>query len=88
MITDLPQLPNGPTRGNITDAQRGVIAKPMTVYEGPVALVEQDGLTFTHTQVESSLDPEWDDTLQVRQADLTEKGGKRILSLTPWSVSW
>ncbi len=87
MITDLPQLSAGVTWQNVTDSQRGVIAKPMTVYEGPVTLVQQDNITFTHCQVESSLDPEWVDTLQIRQADLAEKDGKKILSLTPWSVS-
>jgi hypothetical protein len=59
----------------------------MTVYEGPVKLVEQDNMTFTHTTIESSLNPEWEATLQVRQVLLDEKVGKKILILIPWSVS-
>lgn len=50
-------------------------------------LVEQDNMTFTHTTIESSLNPEWEATLQVRQVLLDEKVGKKILILIPWSVS-
>ncbi|KAN0120347.1 hypothetical protein V8E51_002555 [Hyaloscypha variabilis] len=88
MITDHgPGLPANVTWQNATDAQLGAVAAKITIYEGPVTLVHQDNLTFTHTQIETALNPAWVDTLQVRQAELVETEGKKILTLIPWAVS-
>jgi Lipocalin-like domain len=88
MLTDLPGFPNGTTWQNATDSEKGLVAKRMTVYEGPVTLVQQDNLTFTHTSVEDALNPDWVGTLQVRQALLEENGGTKIMTLIPWAVSF
>jgi hypothetical protein len=87
MITDLPQINGSLPWKNATDAQRGLIAKRMVVYEGPITLVEENNTTFTHVQVESSLVPEWTPSLQVREAHYVEEDGKEILTLIPWAAS-
>jgi Lipocalin-like domain len=87
MITDKPQLPPGTVWSNATDAQKGAIARKMTVYEGPLTIFEQGNVTLTHVTVEVALNTEWVHSLQVRQALLEEKEGKEILTLIPWSVS-
>ncbi|KAE9380956.1 hypothetical protein N431DRAFT_459862 [Stipitochalara longipes BDJ] len=88
MITDHgPGLPTNVTWQNATSAELGVVVQKMTIYEGPVTLVEQGNLTFTHTAVQTALNPQWVNTVQVRQAVLVETEGKKVLTLIPWVVS-
>jgi len=88
MITDHgPGLPANVSWQDATDAERGAIVDKMTIYEGPVTLVQQGNLTFTHTQIQTAVNPQWVDTLQVREAVLEETPEKKILTLIPWAVS-
>ena len=89
MITDYDQavLPKDTTWNNATAAERGVIAKPMVVYEGMVSMRVEGNETYTHVSVDNALNPEWIGTDQVRRASLMVQGGKSVLSLVPIMVS-
>ncbi|KAE8443155.1 hypothetical protein EG329_002324 [Mollisiaceae sp. DMI_Dod_QoI] len=86
MITDPDQakpLPNGTDWTTASDKQLATIARPMVAYSGPYQVVQKGGETYTHVDVEVSLNPNLIGTEQVRYSSFEEKNGKSLLSLIP-----
>lgn len=59
------------------------VARAYTSYMGPFKVYEKDGESILECNVEIALDPSWIGSLQKRRLTLSERNGKKLLTLRP-----